>query len=109
MRRENIGLVTFIMLMAGTVALVVYFFMQDSADQEETARLQAQQEQAQKEFCTPKLIATSPDGVNLWRLDRRCEKLSSFHDLYWSSSGTQTQMPSGKTTYPVGVSNGQSK
>lgn len=46
--------------------------------------------------CTPVYITTSPDGVNLWYISAWCSKVSNT--VYFSSSGTQYKVSSGKTS-----------
>jgi hypothetical protein len=103
----NNGILTFTLLFVIIMAVMTVVMITDwSTDPAEEAKLQATHDQEQKEFCTVKLVATSPDGVNLWRLDRRCDTLGSFHDVYWSGRGASTSVPSGKTSIPVDVPNG---
>lgn len=59
-----------------------------------------------KRNCEPYKIATSPDGVTLWRVSGACP-LTGSYGAYFSSRGTQYEERHGKSTYKIQVPNAE--
>lgn len=77
----------------------------ETKPQTEAERQAHAEEQARA--CAPRRVTEAPDGTVLWRVSSGCERLNSWNDVYFSSSGTSTRVTQGKSTRPVEVPNVQ--
>lgn len=51
------------------------------------------------DYCKPHWVATSPEGVKLYRVDRHCERVN-WDDVYFSAKGAQWST-GGKTPHKM--------